>query len=293
MKILFFIATLILTAQVSASDLASGICGPEATSAKLKDDWEKNKKGRYCATANCVFPKEPLEREKCFWAGGGNKIGISTTDLTSSARRGKADFIVLNAEEPCIQYCGPVQKGSKTISSFDRKECIECFKKRALFPVVEELNYPELGRSIRKGQKCYFRCEDKGGDIKLKRVLSPECKACLDEKFSYLQTNNGLCWEVDSEDKTYKVDNDFCTRKSAAPKLRTTYVASVTFTERMMGKDKTCYEVDEETLGRVYKMYARKELCELEHVDNSGRAVVEKPSGGTTVKKPKTGSSKQ
>ena len=293
MKVLFFIVTFILSSQVFASELAQGICGPEASSATLKDDWEKNDKGRYCATANCIFPKEPLERKRCFWAGGGNKVSISTSDYTASASRSKADFIVLNAEEPCIKYCAPVEKGGKSISSFERKECIECFKKRALFPIVEELNYPELGRSIRKGQKCYFRCEDKGGNINLKRVLSPECKACLDEKFSYLQTNSGSCWEVDSEDKTYKVDSDFCTRKSMAPRLRTTYVASLTFTERMMGKEKTCYEVDEETLGRVYKMYARKELCELEHVDNSNRGFVEKSENSKPGKKSNSGNSAQ
>lgn len=291
MVILFFFASLILTSQVSASELASGICGPEASSAILKSDWKEKEKGHYCARAKCKFPDQDLERKKCFWSEGGNQVIVSTTDNTSSASKAKADFVVLNAEEPCIKYCVPVQKLNKLISSFERKECVECFKKRALLPFVEDINYPELGKTILKGQKCYFRCIDKPGPITLKRELRSECQTCLKEKFSYLQTKAGVCWEVDSGSKIYKVNRDFCYSKPGAS-MFTTYVAFQSLIEVFSGK-KNCYEVDEETRGEVYKMTSTNEKCELEHVDNTNRSVIEKASTDRTVKEAKAGSTSQ
>lgn len=296
MKTLLLALALIISGKSFASqELANRICGSDATLATLKSNWDKDHKGRYCATANCTYPSGKKEVERCFFddpAGAENLIIVSRAEFQSASYKGTAIRVYLNAEEPCLQQCLPEKKLFKTYTKLQRKECVECFKERVFTAEEGDLTYPELGRVIRKGQKCHSLCVDKPGPIQIPRVLTDQCKSCLNERFMYLMTQTGKCYEIDQRYGAYNVDPDFCYNKNAQI-IRTTFILIGSLTDMIFGKEKTCYEVDEETRGQIFKRQTAKSNCEPS-VDNSDRSITnDKNNRGTSPASKKNGVSKQ
>lgn len=263
------------------------VCGTDAVSSKLLKDWKKTEKDRYCLSAACTYADKKIEREKCFFqneTAQANVVFVSTSDRTSASLKSRADKVILNGEEKCTDAC---MEGVK------KKSCIECFKVRALEYKEEEfINYPEIGKPLRKGTKCYYACMDKEGPIQKTRVLSPECVSCVGvngsapETFEYIQTKLGACFEIDYTRRLFSVDQKLC--KEAGQKLNlTTYHSSKSVGQWLFNQPAGCFEVDELTFGRMVKIEVDAEKCGQSSVNDSDRNLIKenkksKPKAGTT-----------
>lgn len=278
LKKLFLMLALFTTTQVFATELAKNICGPDAEKYLQLNDWEKDSKGKYCAAAQCRFPTGQLLREKCFAMQAPNSVSISTTDHSStevsSSSRGSGFRVILNAENPCTQSCLPEKRTFKTVSGFDRKECVECFKSYAFKAEDGDLNYPEIGRVIKKGSACYYPCKDTEGPIVLERVITPACTSCLEESgsFEYLIIKSGKCYEVDKRNSIYPVSADLC-KKAGSNLIRTDYINIKSMSNWLGKTPPDCFEVDMKTLGKLYKMTTNKKHCDSSWIDDSDRNI--------------------
>lgn len=283
----FFLMMLLISFSVVAGTDPAKVCGEDAVSSRLLKDWKKNDKDRYCVEAECSFKDKNLKREKCFFQNGevgANVVFVSTSDHASGSYRSRADKVFLNGEEKCTDAC---MEGVK------KKSCQECFKTRALEYKEEEfINYPEIGKPIRKGTKCYSACMDKAGPIQKTRVLTPECSSCVGvngftaEKFEYIQTKTGVCVQLDSQRKVYIVDRILC--KEAGKDLSlTTYRSSKSAAQWFFNQPPGCFEVDELTYGHIVKIEVDADRCGQPSVNDSDRNLIkeDKPKS-----KSKTGS---
>lgn len=279
MKITFLF--LVLCSVAIAKTDPKRVCDEGAVESRLLKDWKKNKKDRYCLEVECKLKDKTMQREKCFFESGSpNVIFVSTSDLYPGSLKSRADKVFLNSEEKCTDAC---MDGMK-------KSCLACFKERALEYKEEEfINYPEIGKPIRRGTKCFYACQDKEGPIQKTRVLSQECISCVGvngataEKFEYLQTKLGACFELDSQRRLFRVEPTLC--KEAGDKLhQTTYRSSQSFSQWLFNANAGCFEVDELTMGSIVKIETDGTHCGSgTEVNNSDRNLIkeEKPKQKT------------
>lgn len=280
MKSLITIILFSISFTSFATDTAQIICGKNFTTVKLVDDWEHSKKkGGYCAKAEC---SPSITREHCFvrkeHETGENMVRIILQDHyrevnKSGVRTYGNHAVVIGKDDACFKACSPEKAGGK--SGLEKKSCVECFKTRSFADYDGSINYPEIGKKLEKGTKCYFLCVDKPGPFKSERILPKECQTCVGvngfvaESFEYLQTRHGQCFEVDQDNKRKEVDKRLC--KEASQLLLTEYDSSQTPYQFIFNKPGDCYEVDSKTGGLIYQAARSPSLCESLNINNSDR----------------------
>lgn len=306
----FFAMTLILILSAGAfgaTNLASLICEPGVAPVRIASGWkaEKSKKhDQVCASAICKNDKLEYERIKCIREqvkGQENTVVVSYTSLISQSNSFKSmssvEWHTINKEDQCFDACKPGKQGSKTVAGLERESCMECFQNRG-YRGKEDLNYPEIGKMIDAGSKCYKACQDKPGPIVSERVLSIECQQCVGfnkankEQFYYVLTQKGECLEIDKNLVRYKVKEEVC--KKAPGLIHTYYAKGKTIQSWVSGGESHCNELDEETGGQIFKARVLLSKCEASSINDADRNLFsDRPATGTKKISSPKGSSNQ
>lgn len=302
MKFITLAIFLISTSLYANSDMARKICDTDQGTATLLNNWKKESATKYCAEVRCVNASDSFNRIRCFAKRdhmGENKLVIITTDLRSASMKSRGEMLTINAQEPCFDFCKPEKGMLKIKKGLERESCVECLKERSLTykePVF--IDYPEIGKPLEKNTKCYYQCVDKDGPIQKERILSPECISCVGlngiapEKFEYLQTKSGKCFEVDKDKRILSIDKISC-QKAGNDLLLTYYNSVKTFSEWIFNQPSTCYELDEATGGLMFKEMTKASHCEFSSIDDSDRNIVNDKENTERPSQKKSSATKQ
>lgn len=234
MKYLMILLSIFFETSLWAKSLPERVCGNEYSSSKLIRDWhqdrtiedclqenclpgmhselEKKKFERiglkYCAISSCVKLEKSDEIRKCFSQTAPNIFIISTYTKIDNSHQFIEKPFTLTSDDMCYEDCRPLSNkflSFVTAGSFglQRESCQKCFKDRDLSSLdLSSFIYPEIGKRLYEGQKCYNICKDPGGDIVTHRKLSLACKQCvgvdgnLSMESHFIKMLNGKCLEV-------------------------------------------------------------------------------------------------
>lgn len=267
--------------------LAQFICGNGAQST-LVEAWKETRPHRYCSKANCTVSGSSFTRTRCVNQFEDlvpqNAFFISNTDsYTSPSVRNETftERVTLAYDHQCFQSCRPERGMMGTKAGFQRRTCVDCFKR--LTPEVRNsISYPELGGlTLERQTKCWYACHDQEGQIKNERILSESCKQCIGlggfmpESFQYLRTIEGQCFEIDHENRRWPVNASMCSNRSNL--LTTQYEIYKTLFELATGRPGNCVERDDKTWGLIYRVRVAATNCEGEHVNQSDRNIAPAP----------------
>ena len=284
MKIGYILFIFSLIFQSVFADTARNICDPSATSVRLVSDWRvaPNDQDRdLCASAECVVGGQTIPREKCIRPqvkGRENTVRVSYSDWVRegnvSRSVGGAYNITINKEDQCFSVCNP--RGTK------HRPCLECFKNRTDTVYDESINYPEIGRKLFKGTKCYELCKDPEGPIQATRTLSSQCQSCVGlnslvpESFEYMLNKRNQCFEVESNRRYRITDRSVCDNKSDL--ILTEYSHEQTFAQMLTGHKGNCFEIDSKTFGSIFRVFTEAENCTeptMNFINNNDRNLIE------------------
>ena len=201
--------------------------------------------------------------------------------------------------EVCLEACLPVEKKAfgmkmKTEQGLDRETCRTCFMNRRDSIYDGSYHYKAIGKTLYTGNKCSEYCLDKKGPIQLAHAPSLECQQCVGingfpgEKFSYL-LDGKHCFELDSTNRRRVVPMSFC--KQTENVITTIYKAKRDG-NFIFGYTDICEEIDEKTMGNIFRKTVSSNLCVTEAVDDSDRSIKQEVEREER-NKPGTRSSKQ
>lgn len=291
-----------------ADEFARHLCDQEATEAKLLQPWKK-KEGKFCTEVFCQVGKNTIKREKCFYQQEHeNEVVMTYNDMIDgpevAGMKGHAEFVRLHDVDACYVACRPEKRKILGISVKDavglkRESCQECFKKREHFKYDSSFHYQEVGKRLFPSQKCYQMCIDPLGPILQDRKLTVDCEKCVGlnghapEQFDYVLTKRNECLEIDQSLERRLVPNHFC---ASTDVIYTQYQQASSYTLKtiFLKKKPDCFEVDDRTVGGLYKISVNPSRCERPVTDNTDRSIIPDKSHDSDRKvKPASGASRQ
>ena len=306
MQFLFIVLTFLATMNsIMASEVTNPyqICGNNSSDSKVISPWKKTSKG-YCAEVSCAIADNQVKRTKCFHhleEKYPNTIWETySDDVKSQNSVGYEGFAYdrrLYPGEDCFNECRPVKSSVlgialKAKSGLELVACRQCFSK--LDNLDRNLNYtiPGMNLTLYSGMKCHHLCRLPKGEFSDFRDYSAECKSCVGmggleaEKFDYLLTQSGECWEVEKKQKKRPVPNHLCQKKEEL--IFTHYQSdSRTIKSIIFQQDPKCREIDNVSAGKIFNQNVASSLCNKESIVDNDRSIQEK-DGSVPAAPPKS-----
>lgn len=288
--------------SVNASDQANPyqICGNSALENKTISHWKKTDEG-YCAKVSCKISNNQIIRTKCFQKLEENypntiweKYSDDVKGQNLTGYEGFAYDRRLYPGEDCYNECRPVKNSRmgielKAKSGLDRETCRQCFYK--LDNIDRELSYtiPEMNLTLYSGMKCHHLCRLPKGEFSDSRDYSQDCKSCVGmggrapEKFDYLLSHAGKCWEVENKQKKRPVPSHLCQKKEELILTRFQSESSRTIKSIIFNLGPICREVDIESEGKIFNQIVSSSLCKNESIVDTDRTIQDKDRSAPTV----------
>lgn len=268
------------------------ICGNSSAENKLISHWKKTSNG-YCAEVSCKVADNQIKRVKCFHhieENFPNTIWETySDDVKGQNLAGYEGFAYdrrLYPGEDCFNECRPVKNSVlgialKPKSGLELETCRQCFSK--LDNMDRELKYtiPGMNLTLYSGMKCHHLCRLPKGEFSDFRDYSPECKSCVGmgglpaEKFDYLLTQAGECWEVENKKRKRPVPVHLCQKKEEL--IFTHYQSDPrTFKSIIFSLDPKCREIDNVSEGEIFKQTVAASFCQKERIEDTDRTIQHK-----------------
>ncbi len=280
------------------------ICGNSSPDNKILSHWKKTSNG-YCAEVSCKIADYQIKRTKCFnhlEEKYPNTIWETySDDVKAPNMAGYEGFAYdrrLYPGEDCFDECRPVKNSVlgialKAKSGLELATCRQCFFK--LDNMDRELRYtiPEMNLTLYSGMKCHHLCRLPKGDFSYVRDFSPECKSCVGmgglpaEKFDYLLTQSGECWEVENKLKKRPVPIHLCQKKEELILTHYQSDSSRTIKSIIFNLDPKCREIDNVSSGKIFNQNVASILCNKERIEDTDRSIQNK-DGSPPARSPKS-----
>lgn len=247
----------------------------------------QSERKQLCTTYSCEKNGIRNVRKRCFLQGiHPNTIELHIKDDTSNAdsRTFSSTFreIVISPTDSCFNQCKPRKLtllGAKTgeRSGLARNACQECFKGRLDEKRIGVINLPQANKKLYSGMNCYEKCQAPKGEFQSVHTYSEECQSCVGfsgkkgMRFKYLITKDGECFEYDPENQRSSVPLHLCDSSLNPTKTKYHEDDEFSFQSFLFGMDPDCFEVDEKSMGGLYKKEVSKTFCDPDSVFDGKR----------------------
>ena len=276
----------ILSSITYADDGISRFCEDEYDTSVVLSDWAINK-NNFCLELRCQKDKKKNEKKLCFKPGTHpNTVEFHENNhVRAPSLMGLYDKwkeIIISPGSKCFEDCKPQEESSlmllkKRKSGLSLESCRDCLKENNASIESKPYYLKSIDRWLYHGMQCYASCKQEKGDFTSAIKYSQECKECVGmdnhqaKKFSYVLTQKHECLEGNGKNRFVPVDNTVCEKFPNI--LYTKYKKEKLgmIKSAWSGKIYQCFEVDNDTDGRIYKRKVDLFNCPGVEVDDSSR----------------------
>lgn len=304
-----FLLIFIIIRPLWAKSLEERICGNKFNSASLSSDWKINnspsfcemyphhcneemraqeyeikrdKVGKtFCASASCFNENQKVELQKCFYQTTSNLFHYIIKRQENKVTESRTFSFPITDKDVCYEDCKTIKNRFLPFSiletrGLNRESCQKCFMERDddINFDKSSISYPEIGQKFYRGQKCFELCKDPDDRIVFDRKLSLDCQKCVGingykgDSFRFIKTKNGECFEVENDLKIRATIPQACNSE------KTTFTffkkeKSSTFYQFFKDAESPCFEMDNQSGGRLLIRQTDQSHCEKEQFPNN------------------------